>query len=124
MVNCYRLWQTCVVNELGNVRPSHVYWKFFGNLRTNSFASVWNNWKYQRLRASVNTKPDHICHSCRMPQFDSEENRAAMQLVPSFKQLVKSSAKSLLVRPKITFDGIMDIEFDPKHDQPSRNFAD
>jgi Iron-sulfur cluster-binding domain len=119
MVNCYRPWQTCVVNELGDVTPSHVYWRHMGNLRTNSFASIWNNWKYQRLRASVNTKPDRICHSCRMPQFDSEENRAAMQLVPSLKQLVKDSAKSLLVSPKITFDGIMDKEFDPEHERAS-----
>jgi hypothetical protein len=84
-----------------------------GNLRANGVASTWNGWKYRRLRASVNTEPDRICHSCRMPQFDSEENRAAMQLVPSVKQLLTGSAKSLLARPKVTFMGIMDEEFDP-----------
>ena len=113
MVYCYRPWQTCVVNELGDVRPSNVYWRSMGNLRTSSFASIWNGWKYRRLRASINTKPDRICHSCRMPQFDSEESRAAMQLAPSVKQLLTSSAKSLLERPKVTFVGVMDKEFDP-----------
>jgi MoaA/NifB/PqqE/SkfB family radical SAM enzyme len=113
MVHCYRPWQTCVVNELGDVRPSNVYWRSMGNLRVNSFASIWNGWKYQHLRASVNTKPDRICHSCRMPQFDSEENRVAMQLAPGVKQLLTGSAKSLLARPKVTFVGIMDKEFDP-----------
>jgi hypothetical protein len=113
MLNCYRPWQMCVVNELGDVKPSHMYWRFVGNLRTSGFASIWNSWKYQRLRASVNTKPDRICHTCRMPLFDSEENAAAVQFVPSFKQLLRGSAKSLLARPEIAFDGIMDPEFDP-----------
>jgi MoaA/NifB/PqqE/SkfB family radical SAM enzyme len=113
LVHCYRPWQVCVVNELGDVRPSDVYWRSMGNLHTNSFASIWNNWKYRRLRASVNTKPDSICRSCRLPQFDSEENRAAMQLVPSVKQLLRGSAKSLLTRPNVTFVGVMDPEHDP-----------
>jgi MoaA/NifB/PqqE/SkfB family radical SAM enzyme len=116
MVNCYRPWQTCVIDELGNVRPSSVYWRPMGNLHASSFASVWNGSKYRRLRAAVNTKPDRICHSCRMPQFDSEENRAAMQLVPSVKQMLKGSAMSLLASPKVTFVGIMDKDFDPQHD--------
>jgi MoaA/NifB/PqqE/SkfB family radical SAM enzyme len=113
MVNCYRPWQSCVVDELGNVRPSSVYWKPMGNLREAGFASIWNGWKYRHLRGSVNTKPDRICHSCRMPQFDSEQNRAAVQLVPSVKQLLAGSAKSLLAVPKVTFVGIMDKQFDP-----------
>jgi hypothetical protein len=90
-----------------------------GNLRTTDFASIWNGWKYQRLRAAVNTKPDRICYSCRLPQFDHEENSAARQLVPSVKQLLKHSATSLLARPKVTFVGIMDQEFAPQHDQTS-----
>jgi MoaA/NifB/PqqE/SkfB family radical SAM enzyme len=113
LVSCYRPWQTCVVNELGDVRPSDVYWRSMGNLRANSFASIWNGWRYRRLRATVNTKPDRICHSCRLAQFDHEENRAAMQLAPGVKQLLKRSATSLLARPKVTFVGIMDQEFDP-----------
>jgi MoaA/NifB/PqqE/SkfB family radical SAM enzyme len=119
MVHCYRPWQTCVVDELGNVRPSSVYWKSMGNLHTNDFASIWNGRKYRRLRASINTKPDGICHSCRMPQFDSEENRAAMQLMPSVKQRLTGVAKSLLAGPQVTFAGIMDKEFDPHHNDVS-----
>jgi MoaA/NifB/PqqE/SkfB family radical SAM enzyme len=119
MVHCYRPWQMCVVNELGDVKPSDIYWRTMGNLRTTDFASIWNGWKYQRLRAAVNTKPDRICYSCRLPQFDHEENSAARQLVPSVKQLLKHSATSLLARPKVTFVGIMDQEFAPQHDQTS-----
>jgi MoaA/NifB/PqqE/SkfB family radical SAM enzyme len=116
LVNCYRPWQSIAVNELGDVRPDAIYWKSMGNLNTSNFVSVWNGWKYRRLRASVNTKPDNICHSCRMPQFDSEENRVAMQFVPSLKQLVTGSTKSLLMKPNVSFVGIMDKEFEPKHD--------
>jgi MoaA/NifB/PqqE/SkfB family radical SAM enzyme len=120
MVNCYRPWQSCVVDELGNVRPSSVYWRTMGNLQTSSFTSIWNGAKYRRLRATVNTRPDRICHSCRMPQFDSEENRAAMQLAPSVKQLLKDSTTSLLVaKPKVTFVGFMDKEFAPQDDHAS-----
>jgi MoaA/NifB/PqqE/SkfB family radical SAM enzyme len=121
MINCYRPWQSCVVGELGDVRPSAVYWKPMGNLSTSSFASIWNGRKYRGLRASVNTKPCSICYSCRMPRFDSEENRAAMQLTPSAKQLLKSSAKALLSRSKITFAGVMDKDFDPHSSDIHRN---
>jgi MoaA/NifB/PqqE/SkfB family radical SAM enzyme len=114
MINCYRPWQSCVVGELGDVRPSAVYWKPMGNLSTHRFVSIWNGRKYRNLRASVNTKPHSICYSCRMPRFDSEENRAAMQLAPSVKQLLKNSAKSLLSRPNITFTGITDKDFAPQ----------
>jgi MoaA/NifB/PqqE/SkfB family radical SAM enzyme len=113
LVHCYRPWQVCVVNELGEVRPSDVYWRSMGNLHADSFASIWNNGKYRRLRASVNTRPDSICRSCRLPQFDSEENRAAMQLIPSAKQLLRGAATSLLTRPQVTFVGVMDPEHDP-----------
>jgi MoaA/NifB/PqqE/SkfB family radical SAM enzyme len=119
LVHCYRPWQVCVVNELGDVRPSDVYWRSMGNLHAQSFPTIWNNWKYRRLRASVNIQPDSICRSCRLPQFDSEENRAAMQLVPSVKQLLMGSAKSFLTRPKVTFVGVMDPESDPTEPGPN-----
>jgi MoaA/NifB/PqqE/SkfB family radical SAM enzyme len=116
LVNCYRPWQMCVVNELGEVRPSDVYWRSMGNLQSTNFSSIWNNWKYQRLRASVNTRPNGICRACRLPQFDSEENRAAMQLVPSLKQSLAASAKSLLARrPQTKFVGVMDKAFVPNN---------
>lgn len=114
LVNCYRPWQTCVVNELGEVTPSDVYWRSMGNLQSTNFSSIWNGRKYQRLRASINRRPDSICCACRLPQFDSEENRAAMQLVPSLKQSLAASAKSLLARrPKTRFVGVMDKAFAP-----------
>jgi len=116
MVNCYRPWQSCAVNELGDVRPCCVYWKPMGNIRKDGFQSVWNGWAYRRLRATVNVKSDSICHSCRLPQFDSEHNRASMQLAPSMKQLLKASATSLFNKPRVRFAGVLDRDFEPKHD--------
>lgn len=114
LVNCYRPWQICVVNELGEVTPSDVYWRSMGNLQSRTFASIWNGWKYRRLRAAINTRPDSICHACRLPQFDSEENRAFKQLAPSLKQSLIIATKSLLTeKPKPNFTGVMDKEFDP-----------
>ena len=114
LVNCYRPWQLCVVNELGEVRPSDIYWRPMGNLQSSSFASIWNGWKYRRLRSAINSRPDNICHSCRLPQFDHEENRASMQLVPSLKQSLAISAKSLFARrTRSTFSGAMDEELEP-----------
>lgn len=114
VVNCYRPWQISVVNELGEVTPSDIYWRSMGNLQSSTFASIWNGWKYRRLRAAINTRPDSICRACRLPQFDSEENRASVQLVPSLKQSLVISAKSLLAgRAKTNFIGVMDKEIDP-----------
>ena len=119
LVSCYRPWQTCVINELGMVRPSDIYWRYMGNLRLSSFESVWNGWKYRRLRARINKTPDSICRTCRQPQFDSEENTAFMQTVPSFKQLAIGSAKVLMEkRSKPVFEGVMDKEFDPNDSKP------
>ena len=114
LVSCYRPWQACVINEMGIVRPSDIYWRSIGNLRLSSFESVWNGRKYRRLRARINNTPDSICRACRLPQFDNEENTASMQIVPSAKQLMIGSAKSLLKKkPKPAFEGVMDKEFDP-----------
>jgi MoaA/NifB/PqqE/SkfB family radical SAM enzyme len=118
-VRCYRPWQMCVVNELGEVTPSDIYWRSMGNLQASPFESVWNGWKYRHLRARINNMPDSICRACRLPEFDSEENRASMQLVPSVKQLLVGSAKSLLKKgSKPTFEGVMDEEFDPNDSKP------
>jgi MoaA/NifB/PqqE/SkfB family radical SAM enzyme len=119
LVSCYRPWQMSVVNELGEVTPSDIYWRSMGNLQVSPFESVWNGWKYRHLRARINNTPDSICRACRLPQFDSEENRTSMQLVPSVKQLVTGSAKALLKkRSKPTFEGVMDKEFDPDDSKP------
>ena len=114
LVSCYRPWQTCVVNELGEVTPSDIYWRSLGSLQVSRFESVWNGLKYRRLRARINNTPDSICRACRLPQFDSEENRASAQLAPSVKQQLTGLTKSLVKkRPQIIFDGVMDKEFDP-----------
>jgi MoaA/NifB/PqqE/SkfB family radical SAM enzyme len=114
LVSCYRPWQTCVVNELGEITPSDIYWRSMGNLQLSHFQSVWNGLKYRRLRARINNTPDSICRACRLPQFDSEENRASAQLAPSVKQQLTGLTKLLVKKsPQIIFDGVMDKEFDP-----------
>jgi MoaA/NifB/PqqE/SkfB family radical SAM enzyme len=112
MVNCYHPWQTCSINELGIVKPCCVYWRSMGNLNKSSFQSIWNGKKYQKLRSSVNGKPDGICHDCRMPKFDSDHNTSASQLVPGIRDLVRAA---VTVKPKetISFTGVMEKEFDP-----------
>ena len=87
-----------------------------GNIREGGFNSVWNGRKYRSLRGSVNKKSDSICYSCRLPQFDSEDNRAAMQNAPSFKELLKISTQWLVNKPKGSFGGVMDKEFNPMPD--------
>ena len=112
MVNCYRPWQTTAINELGHVNPCCVYWRPMGTLK-DGFEAVWNGRKYRTLRASTNTKPDSICHDCRMPGF-SDSGRAAAELKPSLKQLARQYVDASLHPPKIRFDGILDREFDPQ----------
>jgi MoaA/NifB/PqqE/SkfB family radical SAM enzyme len=118
MVNCYHPWQTCSINELGDVKPCCVYWRSMGSLKGRSFAGVWNGRKYRRLRASVNVpRPDSICYSCRLSQFDSEQNTSFGQLAPTLREL----ARNLLSprrSPEVVYSGVMAKEYDPKSPDP------
>jgi MoaA/NifB/PqqE/SkfB family radical SAM enzyme len=113
LVNCYRPWQATVVGEVGDVRPCCVYWKPMGNLRGDGFEAVWNGAKYRKLRDSINSRSDSLCYSCRLPQFDSEENRAASQLAPSLRELVVQGAERLWKRPSVRYAGVLDGHLDP-----------
>jgi hypothetical protein len=110
LVNCYYPWQTCSINELGNVKPCCVYWRLMGTLK-RGFDAVWNGRAYRRLRASINTKPDHICYTCRQPRFDSDENKSAAQLMPGVREIVGNLLT--IRRRKTTFSGILNPEYDP-----------
>jgi MoaA/NifB/PqqE/SkfB family radical SAM enzyme len=114
MVTCFRPWQACVVGELGDVRPCCVYWRAIGNLRKSGFESVWNGFNYRRLRASINTNPDSICFSCRVPKFDSEQNSAASVSAPTLRQLLAQTTSSVINRPRVAFNGVMDEDLDPR----------
>jgi MoaA/NifB/PqqE/SkfB family radical SAM enzyme len=119
MVNCYRPWQTCAINELGSVKPCCIYWRPMGSLAEGDFDSVWNGRKYRALRRSVNTKPDSICHDCRMPSHEAEEGRVAGELRPSMKQLVVQFGQSLKTRQSVRFTDVLDPRFDPRHPGPA-----
>jgi MoaA/NifB/PqqE/SkfB family radical SAM enzyme len=114
MVNCFKPWQTCAINELGNVKPCCVYWRSMGNLREGGFETVWNGRKYRALRKSVNTHSDSICYSCRLPQFDAEHGRAAQELKAGMREWMTTLRQSLLTRPQIRYEGVMDPQFDPR----------
>jgi MoaA/NifB/PqqE/SkfB family radical SAM enzyme len=111
MVNCYYPWQTCSINERGNVKPCCVYWRSMGNLKKQNWDTIWNGRPYRRLRASVNTKSDSICRACRMP-FDSAENSSAAQLMPGLRE---SFRKLIAIRrEKVQFAGVLNEDFDPR----------
>jgi hypothetical protein len=110
MVNCYYPWQTCSINELGNVKPCCVYWRSMGNLK-RGFNAVWNGRGFRKLRGTTNSNPDGICYSCRKPRFDSEENKSASQLAPGMREIVRSLFT--IRRRKLSFSGILNPEYDP-----------
>ena len=100
MLNCYHPWQTCSINELGDVKPCCVYSRTMGKLRRGGFESVWNGRKYRRLRTKVNApSTDGICYACRLPKFDSEENSSAALLKPSVRELMALSSSGGRARP-------------------------
>jgi MoaA/NifB/PqqE/SkfB family radical SAM enzyme len=115
MVNCYRVWQTTAINELGTVKPCCIYWRSVGNVAESGFESVWNGRKYRSLRRSINTKPDSICHDCRLPAHEAEEGRVAGELRPSMRQLVTQFGESLRHPRVARFSGVLDSDFDPRH---------
>lgn len=114
MVNCFRPWQTCSINELGSVKPCCIYWRPMGNLSNSGFESVWNGRKYRELRRSINVSPDSICYDCRLPSFDAEQGRVAAELRPSPKQLVVQFGRSLVEKRQVRFDQVLDSELDPR----------
>jgi MoaA/NifB/PqqE/SkfB family radical SAM enzyme len=87
---CYQPWQVCSINELGIVRPDGIYWRPAGDLAKRPFMAIWNGRLYRKLRASVNTRPDSICYSCRMPQFDSDQNLSAAQGRPGVREFLRN----------------------------------
>jgi MoaA/NifB/PqqE/SkfB family radical SAM enzyme len=113
MVNCYHPWQTCSINELGDIKPCCVYWRSMGKMSRGGFASVWNGRKYRRLRKQVNARSsDKICYACRLPKFDSEENASAGLLKPGLRELVKAFFIPQ-ARPTVKYAGVMEEQFDP-----------
>jgi MoaA/NifB/PqqE/SkfB family radical SAM enzyme len=114
MVNCYHPWQTCSINELGDVKPCCVYWKKMGSLRRGPFDSVWNGWRYRRLRSSVNVpRPNSICYSCRLPRFENEESTSFSQTtMPGVRDSLRRLLKARR-RPPVRYSGVLYKEFDP-----------
>jgi MoaA/NifB/PqqE/SkfB family radical SAM enzyme len=115
MVSCYHPWQTCSINELGDIKPCCVYWRTMGSLRKGDFDSVWNGRKYRKLRALVNApRPDSICYSCRLPKFDSDQNTSfAQTVIPGVRELFRNVC-TIQRRPKVAYSGVLYEEFDPR----------
>lgn len=113
LVNCYKPWQACSINELGDVKPCGIYWRPTGRIQSGGFEAVWNGYKYRALRASVNRSSDAICFACRRPQFDSEDGRLAAELSPSPRQIAMSVIDRLRSRQRARYVGAMDATLDP-----------
>lgn len=62
---CDLPWTAASIDESGLVMPCCSSQMVLGDLRTQSFAEIWNGPKYQRLRATVNSAaPLHDCKYC------------------------------------------------------------
>jgi MoaA/NifB/PqqE/SkfB family radical SAM enzyme len=114
LVNCFKPWQGCAINELGSVKPCCFYWRAMGNLVDKGFESVWNGRNYRTLRKSINGKPDSICFDCRLPSFEADAGRVAAELRPSPKQFATQFVQSVLHPPTIRFENVFDPQYDPR----------
>ncbi|MCA9063100.1 MAG: SPASM domain-containing protein [Planctomycetaceae bacterium] len=112
LAKCFFPWQTCSINELGNVKPCCVYWRSMGDLQKQSFDQVWNGRKFRKLRASINERSDSLCFSCRMPTFDSERNSSAAHLKAGAAELLKGLFSRQ--REEVVYSGVMHKDYDPE----------
>ncbi len=67
--HCWKLWHSCVITWDGAVVPccfDKDAWYKMGDLRTETFASLWQNEKYKNFRASVVRSRSEIemCKNC------------------------------------------------------------
>jgi MoaA/NifB/PqqE/SkfB family radical SAM enzyme len=111
MANCYLPWQACSINELGIVKPCCVYWRPMGSLAKSGFEAVWNGSKYRRLRSSVNTRPDGICHSCRLSRYDNDQNKSFSQLLPGKREIIRQL--TTIRQRRYQFGGVFGGSADP-----------
>jgi MoaA/NifB/PqqE/SkfB family radical SAM enzyme len=62
---CILPWSWVSINESGEVMPCCAMPLVMGNLKRQSFMTVWNNYKYRHLRRTVNSnRPVGICRHC------------------------------------------------------------
>jgi MoaA/NifB/PqqE/SkfB family radical SAM enzyme len=113
MVNCYKPWQTCSINELGSVKACGIYWRPAGSLADHSFERVWNGRSYRTMRESINCRPDSICYDCRLSSYEVDSGRVAAELRPSAKQTILQLSRSLMHKQSIKFEGLIDGVEDP-----------
>ncbi len=113
LADCHLPWQACSINELGQVRPCCTYWRPMGSIERRSFASVWNGWRYRRLRRQVNSTSNELCTACRMPRFDNETGTAAWQSLPGLREVARGVVQRLTRRRAVRFDPQAPIRFDP-----------
>ena len=114
MPNCYLPWQACSINELGNVKPCCVYWRSMGNLVKSGFEAVWNGRRYRQLRSSVNTRPDNICHTCRLGRFDNDKSQALSQTLPGMREILREV--TTIKHRRYKFEGIFGSTSDPREE--------
>ena len=79
--------------------------------KSSSFEAVWNGPKYRRLRASVNTRPDGICHSCRLSRYENDQNKSLSQLLPGKREIIREL--TTIKQRRYQFEGVFGGSADP-----------
>jgi radical SAM protein with 4Fe4S-binding SPASM domain len=67
--HCWKLWHSCVITWDGTVVPccfDKDAWHKMGDLKTQTFDSLWNNEEYKKFRAAVLRSRSEIemCRNC------------------------------------------------------------
>jgi MoaA/NifB/PqqE/SkfB family radical SAM enzyme len=98
---CYYPWTAVNILENGDVTPCCISnTMIMGNLKKQSFADIWNGKAYQRLRASVNTKPYGACKNCAMREGSDNDPDALLNSIESdsLVSVVKRGVKRFLIQ--------------------------
>ena len=97
---CYYPWTAANILENGDVTPCCISNNMImGNLKKQSFESIWNGRAYQTLRSRINSNPYGSCKNCPM-RAGSGSDAAALQSVISSDDaatFVKNAVRQFLI---------------------------
>ena len=108
---CYSPWTQPYIRTDGIVVPCCVGYHYLGDLKRNSFAEIWNGWRYRLFRRMIHTTlPPLMCRDCGVAWGINGGNPASVKakeglLIKALYHLVRVCAPRLkrgLVRLKAT----------------------
>ncbi|MSP11868.1 MAG: radical SAM/SPASM domain-containing protein [Chloroflexi bacterium] len=73
---CTHPWTSVSIDEMGDVHPCCASGMVMGNLNENTLEEIWNNGRYQKMRATVNTPHPAFtdCRYCVLRGVDMEND--------------------------------------------------